>query len=203
MMACSAWARKGCLAAVLGGAALVVGCTAETSSGSTIANAGGSGPVGGGGGSGSGPQQPMVVVVDTNQTIDADPGEGVAVLAEYQQGGHWQVRWMCGTNKTGLPCHFDVSASVASGTITNPAGLTLASARSLTQPSAQSVESTTTTTTAADGFTFDAPAGATITVDAQIEGQRDGSWLFFVQDGKVNGGYGAVTDPLLLEPASP
>ena len=53
-------------------------------------------------------------------------------------------------------------------------------------------------------FRFDTDPGAIITVDAAMGGIHDGRFLFFVQDGKVNGGYsGALTDPLMLEGTTP
>jgi hypothetical protein len=52
--------------------------------------------------------------------------------------------------------------------------------------------------------TLDAPAGSPIEIDARLGGGTNAISFFFVQDGKVNGGYtGALTDPLVLEPSSP
>ena len=64
----------------------------------------------------------------------------------------------------------------------------------------------TTTTTAVDGVTFDTvlPAGTTpvITLDAKLNGVEDPTYLFFVQNGQINGNYtGQLTDPLMLEPS--
>jgi hypothetical protein len=43
-----------------------------------------------------------------------------------------------------------------------------------------------------------------ITVEASVGGVKDGSFLFFVQDGKVNGGYaGKLTNPLQLQGKTP
>jgi hypothetical protein len=139
----------------------------------------------------------MLVLVDPDRTMNAAGGEGVGVFTEYQTGGHWRVWWTCDTNKTNQACHFDIAVSVASGSITN-----LQPDR-FVQTSPQKLEAVTTTTTARDGVEFDTAAGATITLAAQIDGQWDGSFLFFVQDGKINGGYGTVTDPLMLQPLTP
>ena len=41
-------------------------------------------------------------------------------------------------------------------------------------------------------------------LDAKLDGVGDPAYLFFVQDGSVNGGYsGMLTDPLMLEPSTP
>ena len=54
------------------------------------------------------------------------------------------------------------------------------------------------------GIRFDTNPGAVITVDAAIGGFKDGAFLFFVQDGKVNGGFtGKLTNPLQLQGNSP
>ena len=87
-------------------------------------------------------------------------------------------------------------------------GQSLALGDTLTQASPQQIEVRTTTTTSVQGVTFDTivPAGTTpvITLDAKLSGVEDPSYLFFVQDGNINGDYaGMLTDPLMLEPSSP
>jgi len=150
----------------------------------------------------------MLVDVDPNRTMNASPGEGVGVFTQYETGGHWDIWWTCDTSKTSLPCAFDVTVTVSTGTIANVAGQTLAAAEAPTQASTQSVELVTTTTTGIDGMTFDTvvPAGTTpiITLNAKLSGMDAPQYLFFVQDGQINGDYaGTLTDPLMLEPSSP
>jgi hypothetical protein len=188
---------------------LVAGCAVEDSSavGVGYGSAGGGSSSSGGSATSTSPTQPMLVVVDTNRTMSASPGDGVGVYTQYQTGGHWNVWWTCDTNKTALPCAFDVTISVTTGTIANVAGQSPATSGGATF-SSQSLEAVTTTTTGIDGVTFDTvvPAGATpiITLDAKLSGQEDGSYLFFVQDGAINGNYaGTLTDPLMLEPLAP
>jgi hypothetical protein len=152
--------------------------------------------------------QPMLVDVDANLTMSATPGDGVGVFTQYRSGGHWNVWWTCDTNETGHPCSFDVSVTVATGSITDAAGQALQGGDTLTQAGPRQIEVQTMTTTAIAGVTFDSllPSGATpiITLDAKLGGVSDPSYLFFVQDRSVNGGYsGTLTDPLMLEPSSP
>jgi hypothetical protein len=133
--------------------------------------------------------------------MNAQPGDGVGIFTEYAAGGHWHVWWTCDTNKTSASCPMDVVVTVASGAIatTKPD----ASTTTLTA-SAQKLEATSTTTTQVDGVHFDTDPGATITLSATVGGCLDGSFLFFVQGGKVNGGYtGTLTDPLMLEGSTP
>jgi hypothetical protein len=150
----------------------------------------------------------MLVDVDANRTMSASPGDGVGVFTQYQTGGHWNVWWTCDTNKTGLPCSFDVSVTVSTGSIAEVAGQALTAGDTLTQAGSQQIQVLTTTTTAVAGVTFDTvvPPGTTpiITLDAELGGVSDPAYLFFVQDGTVNGGYsGMLTDPLMLEPSTP
>ena len=149
----------------------------------------------------------MLVVVDTDRTMNANPGDGVGVFTEYRAGGHWRVWWTCDTNKTAQSCDFDVTASVSSGAITKAASIgntSLLPSGPGTSAGPVQTEGQATTTTSTDGISFDAPAGATVTLDAKMDGQEDGSFLFFVQDGKINGGYaGTLTDPLMLQPSAP
>jgi hypothetical protein len=135
--------------------------------------------------------------------MNANPGEGVGVFVEYQAGGHWRIWWTCDTTKTGQACEFSVSAAAASGSITNADGAELTGGF-LTKSTAARVEARSTTTTQVHGIKFDTAPGAIVTVEAAIGSLRDGAFLFFVQDGVVNGGFeGKLTNPLQLQGSSP
>jgi hypothetical protein len=182
---------------------VIGGCTASATEGvvDTAGVNGGTGSAGTGSSSGGGVQ---LVDVDTNQTLQAQPGQGVGVFTEYQTGGHWHVWWTCDTSVTNLSCHFQVNVTVASGAITNVVNQLSDPAGHVAQPSSNAVSATTLTTTSVDGMTFDTSPGVIITLNATIDGNEEGAFLFFVQDGQVNGGYqGALSDPLMLEPSSP
>ncbi len=160
-------------------------------------------PTGSSTGNGAASPNPILVDVDTGRTMNAQPGEGVGVFTEYTAGGHWHVWWTCDTNQTGASCAMDVVITVATGKITNATTDAAALASGLSA-SSQRLEATSTTTTTTDGVRFDTDPGAIITLDASIGGVHDGSFLFFVQGGKVNGGFtGTLTDPLKLEGSSP
>jgi hypothetical protein len=205
-----AWSIAGAVAIAVS-AGLVVGCTlqSERVPPGGFETGGGSAPNPGTGPAPTGAAtQPMLVDVDPNRTMSATPGDGVGVFTQYQSGGHWNVWWTCDTNKTSLPCSFDVSVTVSAGSIAQAAGQGLGASDTLTQAGPQQVEVKTTTTTAVAGVTFDTvvPSGTTpvITLEAALGGVSDPSYLFFVQDGNVNGGYtGMLTDPLMMEPTSP
>lgn len=214
-MTASAFARCLGISIALASVALA-GCSADASSD----GGGGYGGYSSGGGSSSGgtgtaSSQPMLVVVDANQTMTASPGQGVGVFTQYTSGGHWNVWWSCDTSLTNESCNFDVTVSVSQGTIANSASQGFASSDTLTSGgstvstgASQQIEAQTLTTTSVQGITFDtAVSGGTtpvITLEAKLDGVDDGQYLFFVQDGKINGGFsGTLTDPLMLEPNTP
>ena len=214
----AAWAGRAMAIGMAALPAFVSGCTAETTWPSSGGGGGGGGSAypgtagGGAAGSGSssgGSVQPMLVEVDPNRTLSAQPGQGVGVFTEYVTGGQWHIWWTCDTAQTTFDCSFDVSVSLAGGAITNAAGQSLASTDQLLQSSASQIEVVTQTSTGISGVTFDTPPGSVITLDAKMNGQEDGAFLFFAQSGplgqpEVNGGYhGTLTDPLMLEPSSP
>jgi hypothetical protein len=146
--------------------------------------------------------EPLTVVIDTNQTMTAQGGQGVGVFVEYSASGHWHVLWACDTSLSGLSCDFTVNVT---GTgIANASTSQFAASDTLTTPSATQLVATTLTTTQIDEVDFDATAGATIQVDVTVSGLRDGNFFFFVQDGKIDGNYqGPLTDPLIFEPSAP
>jgi hypothetical protein len=202
---------------------LVAGCVSQPESFAGGGGGGGFSSSSGSGSAGGGPSaQPMLVVVDTDQTLNAAGGQGVGVFVEYQAGGHWTVRWACDTALTGLSCQFLVHVTLAaapsvadvdSGQGFDGGGSTgifnlldqeQSPNASVTQASAGTLLATSTTTHAIDGVGFDTPAGATITLEATVNGEDNGAFLFFVQDGKVNGGYqGTLSDPIMLVPSAP
>ena len=112
--------------------------------------------------------------------------------------------WTCDTTTTSLSCAFqvDVTTSAAAGdTIANVSGSSTVAVSTLAP---HEVLATSSTSADVAGIRFDTAPGATITLDAKVNGQDSGSFLFFVQDDKVNGGYqGTLTDPLMLQPSAP
>jgi hypothetical protein len=151
---------------------------------------------------------PLLVVVDTDQVMNADPGQGVGIFTEYFTGGKWHVWWTCDTAVSNQQCDVALSATVASGTITNLDAGELQGGFA-TAPNPARVEATATTTTQVHGITFTTNPGAVLTLEATVGGLREGpganhSFFFFVQDGKINGGYsGRLTNPLQLQGKTP
>jgi len=152
--------------------------------------------------SGSSPA-PMLVEVDTDQTMTADPGQGVGVFVEYGTGGKWHIWLTCDTAKTSQECDFTVDATVTVGTITNLDASQLAGGVA-TSPTPSSVHARITVSNDVRGVAFTTNPGVALTVRAALSDVTDGSFLFFVQDGKVNGGFqGKLSNPLQLQGKTP
>ncbi|MDB5215186.1 MAG: hypothetical protein JWO86_3113 [Myxococcaceae bacterium] len=151
---------------------------------------------------------PILAIVDTDQVMNADPGEGVGVFTEYSGGGKWHVWWTCDTAKSQLQCDVALSVTAASGTISNLDSTALDNG-SAQLSNASRIDAQTTTTTQVHGIRFDTNPGAVITLEATVGGLREGpgpnrSFFFFVQDGKINGGFtGRLSNPLQLQGKTP
>ena len=152
----------------------------------------------------SGPSpSPMLVTVDTDQTLNAAGGAGVGVFVEYAKGGHWHVWWTCDTSQTGQSCDFSVTATVASGTLRNVDGADLPGGF-FTSPSPNEIDAKTTTRSETAALRFDSDPGAVVTIAASVGGVTDGAFLFFVQNGQLNGGFsGKLTNPLQFQGSVP
>jgi hypothetical protein len=199
----------GRFALVLSVPAFLLACVADSTSPPVAFSAGG-GPVpeaeDAGAAEDGGPSaHPILALVDTGQTMTVAPGQGVGVFAEYDSGGLWHVWWTCGPQEGGgdPPCQFDVTVSVASGTIASPQTQGFLATDTF-KSSPTTLEGITTTTTAFDGFSFQTAPGAVITLGATVGGVYDGRFLFFVEGGKIqDGAPWLVTDPVLLQGSNP
>ena len=151
---------------------------------------------------------PLLVVLDTDQVMNADPGQGVGIFTEYFTGGKWHVWWTCDTTLSKQVCDVALSATVASGTIDNLDAAELQGGYAST-PNPSRVEARATTSTQVHGITFTTSPGAVVTLEATVSGLKEGpgqnrSFFFFVQDGKINGGFtGRLTNPLQLQGKTP
>jgi hypothetical protein len=175
----------------------------------TYADPGGTGSIGGTPSDDPGTSPaPVLVVVDTDQVMNADPGQGVGIFTEYAAGGKWHVWWTCDTAMSGQDCDVALSATAASGTITN-LDATALQGGSVVTTNPSRVDVRITTSTQVHGITFSTDPGAVITLEATIGGMKEGpgpngSFFFFVQDGKINGGFtGHLTNPLQLQGKTP
>jgi hypothetical protein len=150
--------------------------------------------------SGTPSDTPMLVIVDSDKTMTAEPGQGAGVFVEYFRGGHWHVWWTCDTTLTKQSCPYDIGLSVSSGKIFTVKSEGFDASSTLSTGSSTQIKATTITTNTVQGLTFDTDPGAVITLDAAIAGVRNSDLLFFVQDDKIRGDYaGKLSNPLMLQ----
>ncbi len=148
--------------------------------------------------------QPTLAFVDANRTLNAVAGQGVGVFVTYQSGGQWLVQWTCDTAVTNESCFFQIDVRAVTGSPVVLASDSIAPGGTVGPSSPGTIQISTTTTTEEDQASFVTSAGATLSVAVLLNGQGSGQYFFFVQNGKVNGGYqGALADPLEFEPTSP
>ena len=152
---------------------------------------------------------PMLVSVDTDQVMNADPGQGVGIFTEYGAGGKWHIWWTCDTAVSKQQCDVSLAATAATGTIDALNSDALQGTGTVATPDPTRVEVHVTTTDQVHGITFTSTPGAVVTLEATVGGLTEGpgtnhSFFFFVQNGKINGGYtGPLTNPLQLQGSKP
>lgn len=159
------------------------------------------GMAGGGGGSSTPAQDVVLATVDTGATLDALPGDGIGAFIEYAEGGQWHVFTTCDTTSSGLPCAFNIVASVASGASYGSAhGASLEEGDEVFEYS-DGVELAALTSNDIDEMTFQAPEGDAVRFEVYLDGQLDARFIYWVGGGAVHNG--APTDPIDLRPNTP
>jgi hypothetical protein len=145
---------------------------------------------------------PDKVAIDTGATITATPGTGVGVFVEYATGGHWTITTACDTNTSGVSCDFDlfIAGVDPSTKLTNPSGKDLAGLDEVSIQGDGTLHLYTNTSTALDGITFDAPAGAAIQLEMYLDAQPQPRFVYWIGDKVLH--TGAPTDPIDLTPSA-
>lgn len=171
---------------------LGTGCLIETGDPAPLANSAEPAPQ-------PAPSSPQVAVVDPDRTLTAKAGDGVGVFVEYRTGGTWTISWTCDTARSSQSCPFTIHVAGSELTLVDKS-----ISKGTASATASAVDASSETDFTVDSMTFRGKPGGRILLDATVGGLHDGSYLFFVQDGKVNGGYtGALSNPIYLEPKKP
>jgi hypothetical protein len=125
------------------------------------------------------------VSIDPDAAMTLTPGSGVGVYVSYASGGHWTISTTCDV-ATRSYCYFDLNVRADPGvTVDNVEGHDLEAADTLSLEVNGSITLKTETTRGTDGVSFDTPPGATIELDAMLEGDSAERFVFVVQDGKL------------------
>lgn len=142
------------------------------------------------------------VRIDSDQTLNAEPGEGVGIFVEYRSGGGWHVWTTCDTFTSKAVCSYKLFASFE-----NPDDLKAYmtdelegqdEAVDLGDGEIQLIADTDSDT---DGMYIEANAGSAMTLEVYLDGAPTPELVYWVGDGIVHPG--APNNPIAFLPSGP
>lgn len=146
---------------------------------------------------------PLLVNVDTDEPLDAKPGDGVGIFVEYYNGGHYRIWTTCDTDISGATCSFDIFTSV--DTSSNISGIVeenLEGFDSITFNQGQgAVDLHFETDYDYDAMEIDVTPGAILRVEAYLDGVSEPRFVYWFGDGVLH--QGAPTNPVDFFPSIP
>lgn len=142
------------------------------------------------------------VEIEADVWLDAEPGYGAAVFVEYASGGAWEVFTTCDTELSGFVCAYDVLLSVEPGLrLRDVQGVELETEDAVLRHERGVVQLLAYTAFGFDGLRLRTAPGATLRVDAWLDGYADPLNIVWNGYGSVQRGGG--TNPLDLTPNTP
>lgn len=148
-----------------------------------------------------------LVWVETDEQLNATPGEGAGVFVEYSSGGHWYVWTTCDTKITGNSCNFDVLARAMDASITNVVGDSVSAGGAAYQPCSNSAQLVTDVATSTAGVHFDTPPGARVQFDVLLDGSPYPELVYWYGSHRKGDAstvrYGAPGNPVTFSPTHP
>jgi hypothetical protein len=148
------------------------------------------------------PAEPMLVTIDSNAILDADPGEGVGVFVEYSAGGNWLIWTTCDTNYSGNVCAFDIFATVdTASNLEVVQGAGIEGYDFVNVEGSGGIEFYAETSADTDGVQFTTTPGAIVRLEVNIDGQPQPRFIYWVGNGILH--EGAPTSPIDFEPSTP
>jgi hypothetical protein len=142
------------------------------------------------------------VNIDTNQTVSADPGDGVGLFVEYTMGGEYHVFATCDTNVSHYACTWVVVASIdPSLSMDVMDDGNLEKSDSIVRIDDGAVRLTFIVDDDFDGAAINVPAGERLRLSWLLDGFAYTDHFSWVSEGAIQ--TGAPSDPLDLEPTSP
>lgn len=148
------------------------------------------------------PREVFEVTIDSDEGIEADPGEGAGVFLEYQSGGSWELFTTCDTAVSDLLCEFDILLSVPLGyDFEQVVETELESDDYIVQVERGVMQLLWLTDVDFDRISFETEPGQTLRLDVLLDGLEDPEIVFWI-------GYGALqiaapSNPLDLTPSEP
>jgi hypothetical protein len=139
-------------------------------------------------------------VIDTDELLDVEAGEGAGAFVEYEAGGTYHITTSCDADNGG-DCLWDIVVAPVSGEIASAAPADLEGNDSLSFGSGDQLRLVAETGRDFDGFVVETEPGATLEIDALLDGGCGNRYLFWVGDGALHGG--APSNPMRLSPSAP
>jgi len=187
--------------AVCVGAGCVVEAGPEDCDCDCEGSGGGGGWAGTGGSAGSGSGQVVVATVDTGQTLETAPGEGIGVFIEYAEGGQWPVFTACDSNISGMGCAHNVAVFVPATSWFGGIRYEGLEGADTVYEYSDGLELATETTSDLDGVYFDTDPGTTVRFETWLDGAKEAGFVYWVGGGAIHGG--APSNPIDLRPSAP
>jgi hypothetical protein len=149
------------------------------------------------------PEQPTgpieEAIIDADQLLDVEPGEGAGAFIEYESGGTYHVTTSCDVT-SGVDCLWDIVITPLDGApVLNVSPFDLELDDSLTFGEVNRLRLIAYTGDDFDGFTFQTEPGAAVEVDVLLDDGAGNKFLFWVGDGAVHNG--APSNPVELVPS--
>ncbi|AKT39449.1 hypothetical protein [Chondromyces crocatus] len=148
------------------------------------------------------PAQPMLVSIQTDATVSAEPGEGVGIFVEYASEGEWRIWTTCDTNYSDIACRFDIFASVdVDSELHEFSGVSLEGRDQATLYEEGVVYLSASTASDIDEMRLVTTPGAIVRLEVYLDDVAQSRYVYWQGDGVLH--QGAPSNPVDFEPTSP
>jgi hypothetical protein len=140
--------------------------------------------------------------IDVDAPLASDPGEGVGLFIEYQEGGRWHLFTTCDSARSGYDCEFDVVVAPLDGASVFGVIPEELERDDVIQVDAHDrVRLLARTGLDQDGFYVDTDAGAPLGIDLLLDGDCANRYVYWIGEGGIHSG--VPSNPFELEPVAP
>jgi hypothetical protein len=140
--------------------------------------------------------------IDVDAPLASEPGEGVGLFIEYQEGGRWHLFTTCDSAASGYECEFNVVVAPLDGASVFGVIPEALERDDVLQINAQDhVRFLARTDLDQDGFYVDADAGAPIEIEFLLDGVCASRYVYWIGEGGIHSG--VPSNPFELEPVAP
>lgn len=146
--------------------------------------------------------EPVLVSIDTDQTVNSEPGEGAGLFVEYQAGGTWRFWTTCDTNYSNVACKFDAFVSVDTSSVIEAVEENdLEGFDDVEVLENGEAHLHAETSSDIDMMTVTTTPGAIVRVEVYLDDVLNERFIYWVGGGVLH--TGAPTNPVDFEPTSP